>query len=135
VFLTLVRLYEAKRRPIRIEARFDVLYYSIEELGHTQSELAELLGSRSRASELLSLRRALTVDLIHRIGDVENSGRPPRSSLQGIGVPHNLWVSVLTGIGDGMYPVVVIFESPLKEGGMEPIDSSYFRATSNVLGS
>jgi HTH-type transcriptional regulator / antitoxin HigA len=72
VLLALVELYETKRWPIHIEARFDpidVLHYAIEELGHTQSELAELLGSRSRASELLSRRRALTVDMIHRIGE------------------------------------------------------------------
>jgi HTH-type transcriptional regulator / antitoxin HigA len=72
VLLALVELYEAKRWPIEIEARFDpidVLHYAMEELGHTQSELAELLGSRSRVSELLSRRRALTVDMIHRIGE------------------------------------------------------------------
>lgn len=72
VLLALVELYEAKRWPIEIEARFDpidVLHYAMKELGHTQSELAELLGSRSRASELLSRRRALTVDMIHRIGE------------------------------------------------------------------
>jgi HTH-type transcriptional regulator / antitoxin HigA len=40
-----------------------------EELGHTQSELADLLGSRSRASEILARRRALTVDMIHKIGE------------------------------------------------------------------
>jgi HTH-type transcriptional regulator/antitoxin HigA len=44
-----------------------VLNYAIEELGHTQTELAELLDSRSRASEILARRRALTVDMIHRI--------------------------------------------------------------------
>jgi HTH-type transcriptional regulator/antitoxin HigA len=47
----------------------DVLRYAIDELGHTQAELAELLGSRSRASEVLSRRRALTVDMIHKIGE------------------------------------------------------------------
>jgi HTH-type transcriptional regulator/antitoxin HigA len=46
-----------------------VLNYAIEELGHTQAELAELLGSRSRASEILSRRRALTVDMIHKISE------------------------------------------------------------------
>ena len=47
----------------------DVLNYAIEELGHTQAELAELLDSRSRASEILSRRRALTVDMIHKISE------------------------------------------------------------------
>src|SRR6266566_3434883 len=45
----------------------DMLIYLIEEGGHTQAELAELLGSRSRASEILNRRRALTVEMIHRL--------------------------------------------------------------------
>jgi HTH-type transcriptional regulator/antitoxin HigA len=36
-------------------------------MGHTQNELANLLGSRSRASEILSRKRALTVEMIHKI--------------------------------------------------------------------
>ena len=47
----------------------DVLRYAIDEFGHTQAELAELLGSRSRASEVLARRRALTVEMIHKIGE------------------------------------------------------------------
>lgn len=72
VLLALVDLYEAKRWPIEIDRIFDpvdVLHYAINELGHTQAELAELLGSRSRASEILSRRRALTVEMIDKIGE------------------------------------------------------------------
>jgi HTH-type transcriptional regulator/antitoxin HigA len=72
VLLALVELYEAKRWPIEIDKGFDpidVLNYAIEELGHTQAELAELLGSRPRASEILSRRRALTVEMIHKISE------------------------------------------------------------------
>jgi HTH-type transcriptional regulator / antitoxin HigA len=70
VLLALVDVYEEKRWPIDIDENFDpidVLNHAIEEFGHTQPELAELLGSRSRASEILSRRRALTVDMIHKI--------------------------------------------------------------------
>ncbi|HEV3159297.1 MAG TPA: helix-turn-helix domain-containing protein [Xanthobacteraceae bacterium] len=70
VLLALVEIYEAKRWPIDLRKRFDpidVLNYAIDELGHTQAELAELLKSRSRASEILSRRRPLTVDMIHKI--------------------------------------------------------------------
>ena len=70
--VALVELYEAKRWPIEIAETFDpidVLQYAIDELGHSQAELAELLGSRSRASEVLSRRRALTVEMIHKIGE------------------------------------------------------------------
>jgi HTH-type transcriptional regulator/antitoxin HigA len=72
VLLALVDIYEAKRWPIEIDGTFDpidVLQYAIDELGHSQAELAELLGSRSRASEVLSRRRALTVEMIHQIGE------------------------------------------------------------------
>ena len=72
VLLALVEIYEAKRWPIEIDETFDpidVLRYAIDELGHTQAELAELLGSRSRASEVLSRRRALTVEMIHKVGE------------------------------------------------------------------
>ncbi len=70
VLLALVDAYEEKRWPIDLDENFDpidVLNHAIEELGHTQAELAELLGSRSRASEILSRRRALTVEMIHKI--------------------------------------------------------------------
>ena len=72
VLLALVEIYEAKRWPIETDESFDpidVLHYAIAELGHTQAELAELLGSRSRASEILARRRALTVEMIHAISE------------------------------------------------------------------
>jgi len=70
LLLALVEIYEARRWPIDKSAQFDpidVLHYAIDELGHSQAELAELLGSRSRASEVLARRRALTVEMIHKI--------------------------------------------------------------------
>jgi HTH-type transcriptional regulator / antitoxin HigA len=69
ILATLVERYEHEHWPIdtsRVDA-VDVLNYLIEEGGHTQAELAELLGSRSRASEILNRRRALTVDMIHKL--------------------------------------------------------------------
>lgn len=72
VLLALVDIYEAKRWPIEVGVRFDpvdVLNFAIGEFGHTQADLAELLGSRSRASEILTRRRALTVDMIHKISE------------------------------------------------------------------
>ena len=72
VLVALVELYEAKRWPIDTGEGFDpvdMLRYAIDELGHTQAELGELLGSRSRASEILSRRRPLTVEMIHKISE------------------------------------------------------------------
>jgi HTH-type transcriptional regulator / antitoxin HigA len=70
VLLALVDAYEEKRWAIDLDENFDpidVLNHAIDELGYTQAELAEILGSRSRASEILSRRRALTVEMIHKI--------------------------------------------------------------------
>jgi HTH-type transcriptional regulator/antitoxin HigA len=70
--IALVGVYEDKHWPIEEDETFDpveVLRYAIDEGGHTQAELAELLGSRSRASEILSRKRALTVEMIHKISE------------------------------------------------------------------
>jgi HTH-type transcriptional regulator/antitoxin HigA len=70
VLLALIDAYEEKHWLIDVDENFDpvdVLNHAIEEMGHSQADLAELLGSRSRASEILSRRRALTVDMIHKI--------------------------------------------------------------------
>lgn len=72
VLVTLVEAYEAKRWPAEIKREFDpidVLHFAIDEWGHTQAELAELLGSRSRASEILGRKRALTVEMIRAISE------------------------------------------------------------------
>jgi len=68
ILATLVEKYEESYWPIvDTSDPVDLLNYAINELGHSQAELAELLGSRSRASEILSRRRPLTVDMIHKI--------------------------------------------------------------------
>ena len=43
MFVTLVEHYEDKRWPLNVRKRFDpidALHFAIEELGHTQAELA-----------------------------------------------------------------------------------------------
>ena len=72
VLLALVESYEERRWPRMFDEDLDpidLLRFAIDELGHTQAELADLMGSRSRASEVLSRRRALTVEMIHRISE------------------------------------------------------------------
>jgi HTH-type transcriptional regulator/antitoxin HigA len=70
VLVTLVETYEERRWPLNSRRRFDpvdVLRYAIEELGHTQAELARIIGSRARASEILARRRPLTLPMIQKI--------------------------------------------------------------------
>ena len=74
VLVTLVETYEERRWSFKSRRRrfdpVDVLHYAIEELGHTQAELADILGSRSRASEVLARRRPLTLEMIQKINAI-----------------------------------------------------------------
>ena len=67
VLATLVSAYEDERWSIVPGDPVDLLHYAIEEMGHSQRELAELLGSRSRASEVLNRKRPLTLEMIRAI--------------------------------------------------------------------
>jgi HTH-type transcriptional regulator/antitoxin HigA len=65
---TLIDAYERRAVEFPPARPVEILRYAIAEMGRTQAELASLLGSRSRASEVLSGKRALTVDMIRTIG-------------------------------------------------------------------
>jgi HTH-type transcriptional regulator/antitoxin HigA len=70
ILATLVEKYEETRWPVDDSADpVDLLQFAISDLGHSQAELAELLGSRSRASEVLNRKRALTVEMIRSISE------------------------------------------------------------------
>ena len=70
ILATLVEKYEEARWPsIDASDPIDLLLFAIDELGHSQAELAELFGSRSRASEVLNRRRPLTVEMIRKISE------------------------------------------------------------------
>ncbi|MGA0596468.1 helix-turn-helix domain-containing protein [Enterovirga sp. CN4-39] len=67
VLTTLIAAYESREHQVPAAGPVEVLRYAIEELGRTQSELAAILGSRSRASEVLHGKRPLTPEMIARI--------------------------------------------------------------------
>ncbi|WP_164729863.1 helix-turn-helix domain-containing protein [Rhodomicrobium lacus] len=67
VLADLIDAYEARHFPIEAVEPIDLLRTHMEVTGKTQTDLAALLGSRARASEVLNRRRALTVDMIHKI--------------------------------------------------------------------
>lgn len=69
VLAVLVEDYESRNFSIDGDlSSVEVLRLAITEMGHTQAELAEILGSRSRASEILAGKRGLTTDAVYRIG-------------------------------------------------------------------
>lgn len=67
VLTTLVEAYESEHFPIRAADPVGVLRFAIEDMGRSQAELAAILGSRSRASEILSGKRRLTTEMIRKI--------------------------------------------------------------------
>jgi HTH-type transcriptional regulator / antitoxin HigA len=70
VLATLIEAYENEHHPIPDATDpVDVLHFAIEDMGRSQTELAQILGSRSRASEILARRRPLTLDMIRRISE------------------------------------------------------------------
>jgi HTH-type transcriptional regulator / antitoxin HigA len=67
VLTALINDYESRHWNIDSPEPIDALKAFMEMRGFKQTDLAALLGSRSRASEVLARRRALTLEMIHRI--------------------------------------------------------------------
>ena len=67
VLAALIEAYEARHWPIEPADPIDAIRYKMEVAGLKQADLAELLGSAPRASEILNRKRALTVEMVFRI--------------------------------------------------------------------
>jgi HTH-type transcriptional regulator/antitoxin HigA len=59
--------YEAKHWPIDPPDPVEAIKYRMEQAGYRQRDLATLLGSRSRASEVLSRKRPLTLQMAWKL--------------------------------------------------------------------
>lgn len=62
VLAALIEAYEAKRWPIEPPDAVEAIRYRMELGGLGQADLARLIGSRSRASEILRRKRRLTLE-------------------------------------------------------------------------
>jgi len=67
VLAALIEAYEAKYWPIEPADPIEAIRYKMDVSGLKQSDLAELLGSASRASEILNRKRPLTTEMIFKI--------------------------------------------------------------------
>lgn len=67
VLADLIEAYENRLYPIPQLDPIDLLKAFMTDSGKSQADLAELLGARSRASEILNRKRPLTVEMIYRI--------------------------------------------------------------------
>lgn len=67
VLVDLVEAYEARSFVMPDVPPLEYLQAHMEAHGFGQSDLASVLGSRSRASEILSGRRSMSIDMIRKI--------------------------------------------------------------------
>jgi antitoxin component HigA of HigAB toxin-antitoxin module len=67
VLATLIEAYERVRWPIAEADLVDVIRYRMETHGYTQADLAHVLGSRARASEVMRGKRPLSLSMIRRL--------------------------------------------------------------------
>ena len=69
VLSDLIEAYESRNFPVADLDPVAFLQAFMEMSGRTQADLGDLLSSRSRASEILHRKRALTVDMIFKLTD------------------------------------------------------------------
>lgn len=67
VLATLVDVYEEKEFAIEAPDPIEAVKFRMDQAGYEQSDLAAVLGSAPRASEILNRRRPLTLDMIRAI--------------------------------------------------------------------
>src|SRR5271154_3931038 len=80
----IVEDYERKRWPIEPPDTIDAIHYRMETGGYTQADLGRLLGSRQRASDVLTKKRPLTMRMawkLHREWNIPAEAliAPPRT--------------------------------------------------------
>lgn len=69
VLSILIDNYENTKYPISFPDPIEAIKFRMEQLGYSQSDLAEVVGLKSRASEILSKKRKLTLEMIRNLHD------------------------------------------------------------------
>ena len=65
----LIDNYERINYPIDFPDPIEAIKFRMEQLGYSQSDLANVVGLKSRASEILNKKRKLTLEMIRNIHD------------------------------------------------------------------
>jgi HTH-type transcriptional regulator/antitoxin HigA len=68
----LIDQYENEHFPIDLPDPIEAIKFRMEQLGYTQTDLAKVVGLKSRASEILSRKRKLSLDMIRQLHDKLN---------------------------------------------------------------
>ena len=66
----LIREFEAEHYPIPAPNPIDAIKFRLDQMGLSEKELGEILGYRSRKSEILSGKRKLSLAMIRRLNEV-----------------------------------------------------------------
>lgn len=67
ILTTLVEAYENKHCPLPPPDPIEAIKFRMDQLGLKQSDLAHFLGGKSRASEILSRKRNLSIRMIRNL--------------------------------------------------------------------
>lgn len=70
VLSILIEKYEDMHYPIGFPDPIEAIKFRMEQLGYNQTDLAKVVGLKSRASEILNKKRKLTLDMIRLIHNV-----------------------------------------------------------------
>jgi HTH-type transcriptional regulator/antitoxin HigA len=68
----LIEKYENERFPIGFPDPIEAIKFRMEQLGYNQTDLANVVGLKSRASEILNRKRKLSLEMIRQIHDSLN---------------------------------------------------------------
>ncbi len=68
----LIDLYEKEHFPVDLPDPIEAIKFRMEQMGYTQTDLASVVGLKSRASEILNRRRKLTLDMIRQLHEKLN---------------------------------------------------------------
>jgi len=67
VLTTLVEVYEEQHYKIEIPNPIEAIKFRMEQEGLKQKDLINIVGSKSRVSEILNKKRKLTIDMIRNL--------------------------------------------------------------------
>jgi len=63
----LIEQFEDEHFPISLPDPIEAIKFRMEQMNYTQNDLANVIGLKSRASEILSKKRKLTLDMIRKL--------------------------------------------------------------------
>lgn len=68
----LIEQYEDRHFPLNLPDPIEAIKFRMEQMGYTQTDLANAIGLKSRASEILNRKRKLTLDMIRSLNEKMN---------------------------------------------------------------